>query len=127
MTQWQIDPATAKGIADTVGTAGETLSNHEEGDGAAFSETASTELGTNLDQGDYLPQARVAVIQLLEAEGQNLGNIMNGISAATVGLRTVVAMYEYAGSEMGGQMSEAQGAAVEAADSGDFSYFLGEE
>lgn len=127
MTQWRIDPATATGIADTVATAGETLSNHESGDGTAFSEEASTELSTNLDQGEYLPQARVAVSQLLEAEGQNLTNIMNGISGATIGLRSVVAMYEYAGAEMGTQMAEAQSAAVDAAQNGDFSYFIEEE
>ncbi|WP_420111729.1 hypothetical protein [Pseudactinotalea sp.] len=127
MTQWRIDPVPARAIADTVATAGETLANHDEGDGAAFSETAMTDLGTNLDQGDYLPQAKVAVSQLLEAEGTNVTNIMNAISAATIGLRTVVAMYEYAGNEMGSQMAASQTAAVDAAETGDFSYFITEE
>lgn len=127
MTQWSIDPAPAKAIADKVATAGETLSNHKTGDGVAFSETATTELGTNLDQGDYLPQAKIAVKQLLEAEGDNITNIMNAISGATIGLRTVIAMYEYAGTSMSTQMSQAQSAAVDAADTGDFSYFLEEK
>lgn len=128
MTQWRIDPAAARAIADTVGGAGESLADPTDTEGgAAFSETASAELGENLDQGEYLQQAAVAVVQLLQAEGENITNIMNGISGATVGVRSVVAMYEYAGNEMGAEMSAAQSEAVSAAETGDFSYFLEEE
>jgi hypothetical protein len=127
MTQWRVEPAAASAVADTVAEAGETLSTTDSGDGMAFSERTAVELGNDLDQGEQLVQSGVAVMQLLEAEGQNITTIMNAISGATVGLRSVVALYEHAGAEMSSEMSQAQTEAVAAAESGDFSFFLPEE
>lgn len=115
MSKWRIDPAGVQQILTLVGTDNTELS-------AELTEAKFTAVFDGLTWGGVLTQdVPLAVQSLMNDQNANLMNVMNRITAAQMGVGNATIAYNNGQQDMS---TTFQTEALEAAESGDFTYFV---